>query len=67
MVVSNALIRFPNQPKNGDISLDLRVKEIITTETDAKLNIDLINFRIQKQDALRRQTSQDPYLEPYVR
>ncbi|KAJ8032069.1 hypothetical protein HOLleu_25486 [Holothuria leucospilota] len=48
MVISDALSRLPNQRKNGDIPLDLR--------------IDLINFGTQKQDALRKETSQDPCL-----
>ncbi|KAJ8041207.1 hypothetical protein HOLleu_11953 [Holothuria leucospilota] len=62
MVISDALSRLPNQRKNGDIHLDLRVEEISIRETDEGPNIDLINFGTQKQDALRKETSQDPCL-----
>ncbi|KAJ8023319.1 hypothetical protein HOLleu_35705 [Holothuria leucospilota] len=47
MVISDALSRLPNQRK---------------METDEGPNIDLINFGTQKQDALRKETSQDPCL-----
>ena len=60
MLLSDTLSRLPNQSKNKEIPLDLRIDGVNLEDIDSQM--DLINFGSAKQCALQEETHKDPTL-----
>ena len=62
MVLADALSRLPNPHNAEEIALDIGVGEIIIDDIEETVNIDLVNFGSNKQEALKIETGKDPTL-----
>ena len=64
MILSDTLSRLPNTQKCEEVPIDLHVEELYLSEKDESIQVemDLINFGTNKQEALRRETDRDPTL-----
>ena len=62
MVLADALSRLPNPHNVEEIALDIGVGEITIDDIEETVNIDLVNFGSNKQEALKIETGKDPTL-----
>ncbi|XP_014663369.1 PREDICTED: uncharacterized protein K02A2.6-like [Priapulus caudatus] len=63
MIISDTLSRLPNPLRTEDVPLDVHVEGVLLDEVEDTLGIDLLHFGILKQQALQKETTQDPVLQ----
>ncbi|XP_014676436.1 PREDICTED: uncharacterized protein K02A2.6-like [Priapulus caudatus] len=63
IIISDTLSRLPNPLRTENVSLDVHVECVLLDEVEDMLGIDLLHFGNLKQQALQKETTQDPVLQ----